>query len=187
MSPFEYISVLLSVILGLAVTQVLQGYRSLLLSRTRVRRHWPTLIWSVLVLVFAGQSWWASFGLADREQWTFAVFLVLLVQMGLLYMLAAVILPDVPEGMDIDLPRHFEAQRRPFFATLLLLLLVSLLKDLMLEGNLPERSNILFHAALGSIALAGLSTPRYRIHVVLALATAAFFAAYVTLLFARLA
>ena len=36
MNAFSYLSVLLSIILGLAITQVLQGYRSLLLAHGRV-------------------------------------------------------------------------------------------------------------------------------------------------------
>jgi hypothetical protein len=35
MDEFSYLSVLLSVILGLAVTQILKGFRGLLLSRAR--------------------------------------------------------------------------------------------------------------------------------------------------------
>ena len=37
MDEFSYLSVLLSVILGLAVAQILKGFRGLLLSRARVR------------------------------------------------------------------------------------------------------------------------------------------------------
>jgi hypothetical protein len=37
MDEFSYLSVLLSVILGLAVMQILQGFRGLLLSRARIQ------------------------------------------------------------------------------------------------------------------------------------------------------
>jgi hypothetical protein len=104
----------------------------------------------------------------------------------LLYILAAVILPDVPEGGEIHLERHFEAQRQPFFWSLLLVLIVSLLKDLMLQGSLPEIPNVVFHLFLAGIAVVGLLTRKYALHVILALAAAASFGAYVTLLFARL-
>jgi len=36
MDEFSYLSVLISVILGLAVTQILKGFRGILLSRTRI-------------------------------------------------------------------------------------------------------------------------------------------------------
>ena len=40
MDAFSYLSVLLSIILGLAITQILQGYRALLLARSHVRFDW---------------------------------------------------------------------------------------------------------------------------------------------------
>lgn len=186
MSPFEYLSVLLSVILGLAITQVLEGYRRLLLSRSRLRLHLPTIIWSVLVLLFATQAWWASFGMEARQEWRFDTFLVILLQMALLYMMAAVVLPEVSAGGEVELESHFEAQRRPFFWSLLLVLAVSLLKDLMLEGSLPEEGNVAFHLFLAVIAICGILIRRHTFHVAAAALAAASFTAYVTLLFSRL-
>ena len=71
MDAFSYLSVLLSIILGLAIAQVLQGYRAVLLARGRVRLSAPVLIWSGLILLFATQAWWASFGLRQRTDWDF--------------------------------------------------------------------------------------------------------------------
>jgi hypothetical protein len=44
MDSFSYLSVLLSIIIGLAVTQVLQGLRVLMLSRETARLYTPSLI-----------------------------------------------------------------------------------------------------------------------------------------------
>src|SRR5947207_15965835 len=49
MDEFSYLSVLLSVILGLAVTQILKGFRGLLLSRARIRLYWPVIAWAALL------------------------------------------------------------------------------------------------------------------------------------------
>ena len=96
MDAFSYLSVLISIILGLAVTQVLQGYRALLLAKGRIHADAAPLIWSGLILLFAAQAWWASFGLTERPDWDFLDFAVILLQMALLYMLSALVLPDVP-------------------------------------------------------------------------------------------
>ena len=104
MDAFSYLSVLISIILGLAIAQVLQGYRALLLARGRIHADPAPLIWSALVLLFAAQAWWASFGLNAREHWDFADFIAILVQMGLLYMLSALILPDVPNDEPVIAP-----------------------------------------------------------------------------------
>ena len=78
MDEFSYLSVLLSIILGLAVTQILTGFRGLLQSRARVRIYWPAIAWSFLLLVICAQSWWAMFGLRSHHAWTFGGFAVAL-------------------------------------------------------------------------------------------------------------
>jgi hypothetical protein len=186
MTAFEYLSVLLSIILGLAITQILQGYRALLLSRTTVKAHWPALIWSGLLLLFAAQAWWASFGLEAQTEWRFDTFIIIFAQMGLIYMMAALVLPDVLHGTEIDLASHYEAQRQPFFTCLLLVISTSLLKDFMLEGKLPEPLNLGFHALLAMVALLGFFMRRLALQLSLAFFVAAIFTIYVVVLFARL-
>jgi len=68
MDEFGYLSVLLSVILGLAVTQILKGFRGLILSRARSRIYWPVIVWAILVLLICFQSWWAMFELRQYQQ-----------------------------------------------------------------------------------------------------------------------
>ena len=67
MDEFSYLSVLLSIILGLAVTQILTGFRGLLQSRARVQVYWPAIAWAFLLLVICAQSWWAMFGLRSHH------------------------------------------------------------------------------------------------------------------------
>jgi len=67
MDAFSYLSVLLSIILGLAITQILMGYRGLLLARGRVRFYAPTMTWSVLPAAGTPNPWFgmAAAGTAD--------------------------------------------------------------------------------------------------------------------------
>lgn len=55
LDSFSYISVLLSIVIGLAITQVLQGLRVLMLTRETARLYAPSLIWTALVLLIAMQ------------------------------------------------------------------------------------------------------------------------------------
>jgi hypothetical protein len=88
MDEFSYLSVLISVILGLAVTQILKGFRKILLSRALIRIYWPVIAWAALLLLVCVQSWWAMFELRQYQPWTFAAFAVVLLQTILTYMLA---------------------------------------------------------------------------------------------------
>lgn len=186
MDAFSYLSVLLSIILGLAMTQVLQGVRGLLLSRARVRLYLLTLVWSGLILIFATQSWWASFGLATHRDWTFAGFGTLLLQTTLLYMLAALVLPDFPAGEPADLREHYFREARPFFGILIAIMLTSLLKDYAIDGTLPGAENLAFHMLFIACGVIAILVRNSRAHEALALVNAAMVLAYIALLFSRL-
>lgn len=186
MDAFSYLSVLLSIILGLAIQQVLQGYRALILSRRQVRFYAVPLVWSVFILAMVTQHWWASFSLARRTQWSFADFAVVVTVTGLMYMMAAIVLPDVRPDEPLDLKAHYYRERRAFFGLSLAAILGSVLREVQLEGRLPEAENLLFHGLFGALALAGLLVRRERVHEAMAAAVPIVFTTYVTLLFAQL-
>jgi hypothetical protein len=186
MDAFSYLSVLLSIVLGFALTQVLQGYRAVLLAKGRVLHSATVLIWSFVLLAIVAQAWWASFGLRDREHWDFISFAVILAQMGLIYMSAALVFPDIPAGEKVDLGEHWQRHRRAFFAFLLAMLAASLLKSLSLDGRLPRPVDVSFHALLALLAIIGFVVRNGRAQLLLACATAALLAAYVGLLFAHI-
>jgi len=186
MDAFSYLSVLLSIILGLAITQVLQGYRLLLLSRGRLKLYAPPIIWSALLVIFATQSWWASFGLAGFHGWTFAIFSVILLQAMLLYMMTALVFPDMPAGKTIDLRAHYYREARPFFAIAIAMLCVSIGKDVMVSGKLPTPVNLAFHLFFAIVAAIAIVTRRPRFHEIAAPLMAAFVIVYIALLFSRL-
>jgi hypothetical protein len=187
LDAFSYLSVLLSIILGLAITQVLQGYRGLMLARGRVCAYAPPLIWSGVVLVLATQLWWSSFGLARRTDWTFLQFAVVLLQTVVLYMLAGLALPDTPPGEPIDLKAHFHREQRPFFGAFLVMLGVSFLKDPVLTGHLTSPANIAFHGAFLVLTLLMLCIRGPRFHEVMAPLAGVCVGVYIAALFTRLA
>ncbi|GLR46828.1 hypothetical protein [Sphingomonas astaxanthinifaciens] len=186
MDAFAYLSVLLSIILGLAVQQVLQGYRALILSRGRVRFYWVPILWSVLILLMVAQHWWASFGLARHDDWTFPDFLVTLVTSGLIYMSAAIVLPDVPPDAELDLDSHYWRERRALFGLFTVTVASSILREWQLEGRLPLPENFAFHGVFILFGLTGLVTARRRVHEAMALGMAAVITIYVVALFMRL-
>ena len=186
MDEFSYLSVLLSIILGLAVTQILKGFRAILLSRTRVRIYWPVIGWAILLLLVNFQSWWAMFGMRARHDWTFPQFGIVLLQTIILYMLAGLVFPDLFGDHIVDLKENFYAHRGWFFSFALANLVVSLCKDLVLDGKLPERTNLIFHCVFGAVLAIGAGTRRELYHKALIVFGFAGFVLYIVLLFARL-
>ena len=186
MDAFAYLSVLISIILGLAVQQVLQGYRALIMSRRRIRFYAPPLIWSVLILMMVAQNWWGSFGLSGRTEWSFALFATILVQTILLYMMAAIVLPDIPADEPIALRDHYYREARAFFGIATGLILWSLFRDYMLAGTLPEPVKLGFYALFLLLAVAAMVWKHRRLHEAFAVVMAILFSVFIGLLFARL-
>ena len=185
MDSFSYLSVLLSIVIGLAITQVLQGLRALMLSRGSAKLYWPSLIWAALMLLIATQMWWSSFGLRDHGDWTFGLYGLILLQVSLFYLASGLVLPDLtPEK--IDLESDYFRNRRWFFALLVATVFVSLGKDVALEGRLPELPNLAFHVVLLATCIVAIVSDNRRYHALLAPASLAVFCAYIALLFAKL-
>jgi hypothetical protein len=183
---FNYLSVLIAIILGLAITQILKGFRGLALSRARVISYWPTLVLAGLLLLINVQGWWASFGMREIRIWTFPMFAVVLMQTTLTYMLAALVLPDFFGEKPVDLHEHYFAHRQLFFGLFVVTLLVSLSKDWVLSNHLPDRTNIAFHCGFIVLTGTGALTAREWYHKALAVAGVIGFGAYIALLFTQL-
>jgi hypothetical protein len=186
MDEFGYLSVLLSIILGLAVTQILQGFRGLLLSRARVQFYWPVIAWAFLLLLACFQSWWAMFGLRSRHDWTFPAFAVVLLQIIFLYMSTGLIFPDFAGDTAVDLKKNFYAHHGWFFALAIAMLGASFSKPLIFEGKLPQPTDLAFHVIFGATFLVGAITRSERYHKTLVVFGIAGFVLYIVLLFTRL-
>ncbi|MGN6790514.1 MAG: hypothetical protein ACTHJP_13430 [Rhodanobacteraceae bacterium] len=188
MDAFSYLSVLISIIVGLAVTQVLQGFRALMLARSRVRVYWPALVWAVLILVIAVQEWWAMFGLSQRPAalWTFLDFSLVLLQTVPLYLLAGLALPDVDRERELDLREHYYAHHRWFFSLLVLLILIGIVRMRVFLGEWPEPLDLGFQLGFAAGSTIGALSTREWYHGLQAPLAVIGLGAYITLLFTHL-
>jgi len=155
-------------------------------TRSRVSVYAAPVIWAIVLVVVAVQMWWAMFGLRLLHVWTFLKFTVVLSQTVLLYMLAALVLPDFIVETPVDLRPHYYRHRRAFFGILIALMVVSLVKDVIIAGHLPNGVNLAFHGVIIATAVGAILTEREWYHQALAPAVLGIFCVYVALLFARL-
>ena len=186
MDAFSYLSVLLSIILGLGLTQLLTASSRLIRYRACVRIDWLPVLWATVMLVVYVQVWWAMFGLRQIRDWTFVSFLVVLTQTVTLYMMAALALPEDVDEAGVDLKTHYERQHRWFFGFFLATLIASIVKDVVLGGQLPQLLNLAFHILFATICISGIVITRRRYHETIGIVAAVAIAAYVWLLFTHL-
>jgi hypothetical protein len=133
MSPFEYELILVTIIVGLAITDKLVSLHCLLRSRTRVRWHWLPLVAALLVLLTLLQFWWGFYRLGRIEIWNqYGAFLLLLLQLILMFLLACAALPD--DERDFDLAAYYAHNRRYFWTLFALVALVATAGNLVVAS-----------------------------------------------------
>ncbi|GAA0530765.1 magnesium-transporting ATPase (P-type) [Rhizomicrobium palustre] len=144
MDTFNFLSVLFSVIVGLALTDVLQGFRKLIHARQRVIIFWPMLIWGAVMILILVQTWWGMFAMRNFAHWTFAMYGAVIGQITLMYLAAGVTMPEVPEEGPAHMEAAYFANKDWFFGLLAATVLATFLKDFILVGHVIGGANFVF-------------------------------------------
>ena len=186
MDEWGFLSVIVSIILGLSITQLLQGLSEVINERDRVRFYQPAIGWAVLLLIVDVQAWWAMFGYRNRHQWTFLQFATVLLEVILLYLLAALALPNFAGPAVVDLRANYFKHKAWFFGILILVLLDSLLKTFVVDGALTGTLDLGFHFIWITTALIAVLTKSEWYHRVFLYVSSALVLAYIALLFTNL-
>jgi ABC-type antimicrobial peptide transport system permease subunit len=114
MTPYEYLTVFISVVLGLAVVHLLSGVALLLDTRVRARADWIHGVWTANVFVTTMLVWWFNFRLTGVQVWTLPFFLNLVAYSVVLYLMSGLLYPV--RGSEVtDFRIYFEANRPRFF------------------------------------------------------------------------
>lgn len=165
MSFFEYISVIVSVILALGIARVLGGLGDLLVARREKKTYWVHSVWIAFVFLMHIRIWWSYWDVAAAPSTNLFAFLYMLIGPAAAYLSAYVLLPG---GYPNDADRHFYATRKPFFALGIVLAVYAALTPLILGYASP--AGLYAGAAFGTaINVVGLCTENRRVHSVIAI------------------
>jgi len=111
-TPFEFLSVALSFVIGLGITYLLTSVLSLVQERRNCRPDWLPLVWAFYVFAYQVQYWWAVFELSEVREWSLTLFLALLSYAVLLFAAGGLILPHDAARHDEGLRAYFERDGR---------------------------------------------------------------------------
>lgn len=113
MESFQWITVTVSIVLGLGITGMLAAAVALFRARGAIRLDWIPLVWAGCIFLWQLQYWWAVIELSGLiRTWTLPEFGVLLLLVLLLYVSSALVLPAHPAERDGDLAAAFEHDGR---------------------------------------------------------------------------
>jgi len=176
MSRFEYLSVLVSIVIALALSELVQGWGALIRRRSDVRLYPLHLAWSVLVFLLMVQWWWGFWQYRAVESWRFITLIGFVSNAIGVALVAYVVSPGQPP--EPDLRAHYWRQHRWLFG-----LAAAAIAELGLLGELLGRPTWSLENAFragGVAALGVLAWSRSeRLHVALTLACYALFLGFV--------
>jgi hypothetical protein len=174
MRQFEYVMVLLSIVLGLGITHLLLGVGNLI-SRISghgpsVRIDWIHLLWVFFIFWWLIGFWWWEFSWSAIENWGLALYLFLVLYTICLFLLCVVLFP--PRTDDVaDFGAYFMRVRPWFFSLLVLLTAVDISEAFLKGSEYMSRLGAMYwglSVAQVLIGVIGIATTNRRVHGVLA-------------------
>lgn len=170
LSLFEFISVMISVLIALGLAQLLVSQGRLAQCRERVRGYLPHTLWNVAILLVGFLHWWSLWDFRDLE-WNSAMFFYSLFGPLLLFFAVTILNPEVrTETEVIDLEKHYGTVRMLFLSTLFAALLV-MTGDGPLFGTEPLFNSLRVTQAVFALCLVASMLSAQRHVQVLASAT----------------
>ena len=132
MSPFEFVTVLISIILGLGITQIMSGIADQIHQWDKVKLYWPHMLWVVLVFVLHVQQWWLTYELRVITSWRLPFFLFEILYPINLFILARILFPSAGEAAFTDLKKFYFQNYRKFFVMVIILSTLSAIENIVI-------------------------------------------------------
>ena len=166
MTDFEFLSVLISIVIGFGLTHLLAGLGRAFHFRYINKIDAVHLAWTITVFFVLVLNWWVTLLWRDFENWNFGIFFTIVLWTSSFYVLAlALYPPHLPE--DVNYREMFEANRSWFLSTWTIMCLLDLLVTFFREGGIPELFYIAFVGHYAVIAAVGIFV-KNRIYELLA-------------------
>lgn len=168
MNPFEFVMVLVTIIIALGVAELLTGIARIM--RRELGFYWIHMVWIFTLLVMQLQYCWSLFDLEARNEWVFLDLVRLLTPPIIFFLASSLLFPSRDER--IDLKKYYFAKRKPIFALLFSVMSFYAVSSLSMS--------LLSLVQFAGVAITGILivTDRPRLHALLALMFA-----FATLLF----
>jgi hypothetical protein len=172
MDQFEYVMVLVSIIIGLGITHILLGISGIIdrLSRKddRLELSLAHASWLGYCFAWLVMFWWWEYRFSTRvSDWTFGLYVFLIFYAVTLFLLQAVLVPRTWDGVT-SLKDYF-LERRVWFYSILMFGIILDQLDGYLKGGLEYIVqtgviNLAHTAAIVPIVIIGIRTTNIRFH-----------------------
>jgi hypothetical protein len=113
---FNYVAVLVSIVVGLTATRVMSGLSEMIQAANRPRIYWVHVLWHLTLLFNVMLGWWLLYRWRTTVDWTFFLFIWITIAPILQYLAAAILVPGELETTGSpDWRDYYYKNRRGFF------------------------------------------------------------------------
>lgn len=134
MTLFDFVTVMVSMILALSLGHLLDGISYLYKTRERVNWYLPHTLWMIGLVLTLVHHWWALWDFRALD-WNYAHFLYVLIAPVTLSFGANLLAPERSGDQVADLAQQFERVRKPFAIAMLVYVLAMWFDGPLLAGQ----------------------------------------------------
>jgi hypothetical protein len=177
-SKFEYLSVLISIVIALGITEVTVSWGRVLQSRERVTFSWLHGFWSVVALFLMVQLWWGFWNFRLVETWTLPSLLLVVGEAINLVLCGLLLAPRLEGDRALDLQVLFLHNSKLFFLLgALLISQLAVVDSIVLGQSIFVAENVPRALAVG-LLLSATFVEKPRTHVAVAACSVALLAGF---------
>ncbi len=166
MSDFEFLSVLISIVIGFGLTHLLSGLGRAFYFRNQNKMDAVHVAWTITVFFVLVLNWWVLLLWRDVHHWNFVVFFTVIMWVTTMYVLALALYPPNLSGQ-VDYGELFVRNRNWFLSTWVIMCLLDLITTSERDQALPELFYFAFVGHYALIAFLGIFV-RHRLYDLLA-------------------
>ena len=168
MSPFEFITIFSSLILGLALTHIFRAVSDLYEIRERVKMYWLNSLWVVTVIMWSIFTWWGLWELSlEMQSWHYAQYWFLVMNLSSIYFFTTLVLPKAIDKGLIDLETHYYSVHKAFFSIVAFSLFSTVAVNYSLFGKPMISDMTIMPFIVGCAAVAAAFTESRSYHKVI--------------------
>jgi len=179
---FEYLGIMIGVILGLSLTYLVTGLSRLIHLRRTAKLYWVHIVWTFNIVIYVLTLWWSMFWWNNLREWTIWEFFFIVAYCTMTFVVASMLYP--PKIADnTDFERYFFDNRGWFFGTVIACTLLDIPETLakgMVHLRAVPAQYALFISVILAIEIIGLISDNRRVHAILCLSWLAAISCYIT-------
>ena len=141
MSLFEFLMVLVSLIIGLGIAELLTGVARIIRNHQQVRLYWVHSVFVAILFLALLQTWWEIWELRAVPSWTFGGLLMMLGGPIGLFIISHLVFPEPVSGSDLN-AYYFENKKPIFFIAIMTVAVSATFRPVVVGSELLALDNL---------------------------------------------